>query len=319
MDLAWQGLGERLVSAGSQCKSRAVLVAPFVKAETLKRIVDVLAPSVSLVCLTRWRLEELAAGVSDLECWDLISARDGGHLLLLANLHAKYFRFDDVAYLGSANLTMTALGWSPRSNAEALIEFHVSELDLTGAFEQALFQGAVEVTLELAEEFRAMLTTYSMLSQNAQSTPLQDHAVRGDSSLPATPSWFPRSRSPEYLYEAYVGVNDAMSESGLAAARADLLDLDLPIGLGRPAFVSLVRSRLAVTPIVLRLDQFLTVRRRFGEIRFLLAEQLGVRDATDHWQRLMRWLLMFMPERYEAVSPNYSEMFSKRCDHGVPT
>jgi hypothetical protein len=61
------------------------------------------------------------------------------------------------------------------------------------------------------------------------------------------------------------------------------------------------------------LDQFVATRRRFGEVRTWLAAQLEVDDATDDWQRLMRWLLFFLPDRYETFTGNYSEIFARKA------
>jgi hypothetical protein len=311
MRIEWRQLGEKLVRAGALCRSEMVLVAPFMKASTLTRIISLLPPSASLLCLTRWRLEEIAMGVSDLECWDVVSGRPNGRLLLRSNLHTKYFRFDDVAYLGSANLTMTALGWSNRPNAEALLEFRVDDIESAKAFEKSLLEEVVDVSAELVADFKTMLESYSGQVPNWP-THLEGNPITSeDRSLVPASSWLPKSRSPEYLYRVYRGENDVMTTVGLAAAQEDLLDLDLPVGLPEPAFRSLVASRLASTPTVLKLDQFVKIRRRFGEMRSWLAAQLGVSDATDDWQRLMRWLLFFLPDRYEATTANYSEIFGR--------
>lgn len=312
MNIEWCQLGDKLVYAGSQCKGDVVLAAPFMKSETLIRIVSVLPQSASLLCLTRWRLEEIANGVSDLECWDVITRRGNSRLMLRSNLHAKYFRFDGIGYLGSANVTMAALGWSARPNVEALIEFRMDDIESAESFETNLFDGAVAVTPDLVAEFKAMLGKYATERSNAQSLQVGEAVAFDERNVVAATYWFPRSRSPEYLYQVYCGESEVMSREGLASAREDLLDFDVPTGLPEPAFVVIVRSRLASTPIVVELDQFLTIRRRFGEIRSWLAGQLGVTDATDEWQRLMRWLLFFLPDRYDSATPRYSELFGRR-------
>jgi hypothetical protein len=235
-------------------------------------------------------------------------------LLLRPDLHAKYFRFDDVIYLGSANLTMTALGWTIQPNAEALVEFHVSDTEATIPFEKNLLEGAVDVTPDLFAEFKRMLANYPVSILNQSWQPEHNGIVASDHSFFPISSWFPQSRSPEYMYRVYGGENDVMSTAGLEAARKDFLALDLPIGLSDSAFQSVVASRLASTPIVVRLNQFLEVRRRFGELRSWLAGQLAVSDATDDWQRLMRWLLFFLPNRYEAFTANYSEIFGRKSE-----
>lgn len=312
MRLEWCDLGDRLLLAGTQCRYDMVLIAPFMKAQTLRRIVAPLSLSVRLLCITRWRLEELAAGVSDLECWDLVCARDNSRFLLHQDLHAKYFRFDDIAFVGSANLTMTALGWSARPNAEALLTFHVNDVDSTIAFESTLLHSAVEVSRELAANFKSLLDRYSSATRGNIPLAPPPLATLDQPTLAPIGTWLPRSRSPEYLFHVYCGNSDEVSTEGLLAAQEDLLYLDAPPRLSEAAFNQLIQSRLAVCPVVLKLDQFLTAPRRFGEIRLWLAAELKVPDATDTWQRLMRWLLVFSPDRYEYATPRYSEIFRRK-------
>ena len=291
-----------------------MLVAPFMKAATLKRIVKDLNPLVPLHCLTRWRMEEIAVGVSDLECWDIISERKNSRFMLLPNLHTKYYRFDGIAFLGSANITMAALGWSTSSNTEALARFCIDDVDTCKKFERDLLTLAVDVTPELVSDFKEMMENFSAADTMRWGGGGQEQEIvqadEGHGSRLAF--WLPRSRSPEFLYDAYSGQVDAISRDGLLALRKDLLDFDLPPGLEKTVFLNLVQSRLVSSPIIIKLDQFLTVKRRFGEIRTWLAAQLEVRDAKDEWQRLMRWLLEFLSHRYTTNTPNYSEIFGRK-------
>lgn len=315
MKIEWFKLGDNLLAACSKCRKEAVLVAPFMKGQALTSIVEALPASASLICLTRWRLEEIYAGASDLDCWRIISSRPNSRLMLLNNLHAKYFRFDQSAYLGSANLTRAALGWSRRPNLEALVEFDTTTYTVD-TFEKALFVGASEVTYEMWIKFKGLLEAFADGKPPVQLAPLETAAL----DIPETnqfDSWYPHSRSPEILYKVYAGDTDAASRDGLTAARADLIELDLPINLSEVAFSNLIRSRMATMLVLVKLDTFLVIDRRFGEIRSWLATQLGIKDATDEWQRLMRWLLFFMPDQYETFTPNYSEIFRLRTTHDV--
>ena len=311
MRIEWRLLGDLLVSAGARCRSEAILVAPFMKAQTLERIVAEMPATVSLLCLTRWRLEEIGIGVSDIECWDIISARENSRLQLRSNLHAKYFRFDDVVYLGSANLTLTALGWSARPNAEALAEFRAGDIESVINFEKDLLSDTVPVTSDLVADFKNMLKAYSEIKPEHSPLAVQEVAVAKGNGSTFEGTWLPRSRSPEFLYHVYRGEDGMVSKVGRADALCDLLELDLPYGLSERTFRELVGSRLASAAIVISLNQFLSTRRRFGEIRSWLVTKVVNSEGTDEWQRLMRWLLYFLPSGYEATTANYSEIFGK--------
>jgi hypothetical protein len=114
-------IGESLTNLCQRAQKELVLVAPFVKADVLDRLLHHINIEVSLTCVTRWHLDEIISGVSDIEVWDLIRERASASLLLRSDLHAKYYRADDECLIGSANLTMAALGWSSRQNLELLV------------------------------------------------------------------------------------------------------------------------------------------------------------------------------------------------------
>ena len=107
-----------LIQASAQCR-RAVIVAPYVKANILSLLLDVAQNLESLTCVTRWKPADVSLGVSDVEVRDLVLAARG-KFLLHPTLHAKYYRFDDVVLVGSANMTSPGVGLSRSSNVEIL-------------------------------------------------------------------------------------------------------------------------------------------------------------------------------------------------------
>ena len=71
-----------------------LLVAPFIKVGAFQRLLASIADEVSIHCITRWRPEEIAAGVSDLEIWPILRDRPHSRLWLRPDLHAKFYRAD---------------------------------------------------------------------------------------------------------------------------------------------------------------------------------------------------------------------------------
>lgn len=311
MKVHWSQLGDKLAAAGERAVHEVLLIAPFAKFVALSRVVEGVPMSVPIRCVTRWRLEEIAAGVSDLNCFNLITERAGSSFLLCPNLHTKYFRFDLHAFLGSANLTQAALGWSERSNAEAFIEFKSDQIVTTESFENSILSNSITVDAALHAEFKSMLSEY--LLEQLPSTIFSDKEERSGLYNPSTNFfWHPKCRSPEYLFRIYLGDPNAMSSVGLTAAIEDLNYLDLPSGLSETNFNRSIRSRIISLPITKDLDLFLSQPRRFGEMRLWTKEILEVEDGTDAWQTLMRWLLYFLPNNYQSRIANYSEIFSKQ-------
>lgn len=310
MTLFWRDLGELLSHQAANCSRHALLVSPFAKYAPLQKIIAALPASVHLTFVTRWRLEELASGVSDLECWRLIDSRPDSVFRLLPNLHAKYFRFDDEVFVGSANLTAKGLGWTTHSNLELLFAVTLSQ-ECKLEFERQLLAGSVQADINLYTQFHSDLGFFTS-RENASCETSLDVEIQNVGAVHRNQHWVPTSRSPEAVFDAYRGILSTISSSGIAAVISDLAELDIPAGLHEHAFRSVVTSRLMALPVVVALDGFLERPRRFGEIRDWMTREFSFSNSTDAWQQLMRWLLYFLPNRYEMKASYYSEIFSRK-------
>src|SRR5579862_8242725 len=113
---------DELENLCSSAHDELLLVAPFIKYTVLARLVDLTKPSVSVQIVTRWLPQDIKAGVTDIEVWDIVKVRRRTRLRLRQDLHAKYYRADDRCLIGSANLTLAALGLSAAPNLELLID-----------------------------------------------------------------------------------------------------------------------------------------------------------------------------------------------------
>ena len=122
-----------------------LIVAPYIKADALARVLDEIHPGASLTCITKWDPNDIAVGASDLECRSLVIG-SGGSFKLHPSLHAKFYRIDDVVLIGSANLTSSAMGWVPQPNLEILCR-PADDFD-SWAFQHGLLNEAREVSDE---------------------------------------------------------------------------------------------------------------------------------------------------------------------------
>ena len=75
-------IGDELIDLLSGARTEVTIVAPFMKAAVVKRLVQNLAPGVVLSCITRWHPHEIKYGVSDLEVWDVLRAHQPSSRLL---------------------------------------------------------------------------------------------------------------------------------------------------------------------------------------------------------------------------------------------
>lgn len=284
----------------SSSRRELVLCAPFAKEAVVAQLLSGVPDDVQLVLFTRWRPDEVAAGVSDTQVLDVLESR-GGKVYLHDRLHAKFYRNESRVLLGSANLTATALGWSPSSNLELLVDSVRSEIDW---LEAELLTSGVAATRELAAEVEAVAELLA-----------PDVAVPHGVVTQVPPRvWVPSLRMPADLYVAYSrGAGTLTSRSAIAAV-SDLEVLDLPFGLDRFQFERLVGHRILRHQLFQAVDEFVAEPRRFGEVRRFISEYLDLdRDSADAtWQTLMRWLLEFLPLRYSHSQRRHSEIFARR-------
>ena len=114
--------GERIRTLFRQA-SHAAIIAPFIKTDALRSLLDVIPAQAAVRCVTRWLPAEIAAGVSDLEVLDVLEERAAHELLLVDRLHAKLYIADNQCLAGSANVTLSGLGeTTDAGNIEILVE-----------------------------------------------------------------------------------------------------------------------------------------------------------------------------------------------------
>lgn len=314
---------------GSQLKSlcdgacnELVLVAPFMKFATLSRLLASVPDTVTLTCVTRWRPEEIIAGVSDLEIWPFLKQRSCTSLWLRPDLHAKFYRADNRCLIGSANLTNAALGWSTASNLEILVPAKNTDHHLA-LFEGALLASSVYVTDDLYEQMQMIIEQLHDLNPEFLAPSLEEvrdgtEEEEQDKAV-SIAEWIPSLRDPRQLYTGYLKSPDKLIASSYKAATRDLAAFCPPQGLDRSSFEAFIGAILLQMPIIRHVDAFVEIPRRFGAVRDLLKTLPCARtqdfDATLAWQTLMRWLQYFFPSRYNLSVPNHSEIFVRLARH----
>ena len=314
--------GSKLLALCSGAEREVILVAPFVKARSLRRLLSQVSPGVDVTCVTRWRPEEVAAGVSDLEVFDEIVRRDGAALLLLPQLHGKYFRADDRCLVGSANLTHRALGWSVPPNIELLLEEQPGRPDLA-QFEELVLGSACQATEDLKMRVAAAA---ALIRTQPRPVGAPGEAVDGQRCYEFVEplaadrqievwTWLPSLRQPQDLYLAYRGLSDQLSTSSRVAASGDLAVIDPAPGLSQPSFEAAVGIALLQMPMIVGIDQLLAKPQRFGALRDMIAAETGTSksESSFMWQTTMRWLMHFLPRRYVRQVPAQSEIFAREA------
>jgi hypothetical protein len=102
-------------------KSELLIVSAFVKIAALERIDNILnGKTVVKKLLVRFRKEDLIFGSTDLHLFEYCQ-QNGWDLYINFDLHSKIFIFDKSDFIiGSANVTLSGLGLSSKSNIETV-------------------------------------------------------------------------------------------------------------------------------------------------------------------------------------------------------
>ena len=285
--------GERIRNMFSEAGETVAIIAPFIKVQALRWLIEVVAPDVHIRCVTRWRPEEVAEGVSDPAIIYDLEARDNCRLTLVDNLHAKIYIADKRCLAGSVNTTHKGFGDVTNSNIEILLESFVDDPNIENTLLD-IAQAEKVATIELAEKIMMLAT-----------------------SLPQPNSidkfWFPRSNKPEDAFIFYSKRPDGyLSE----ADRLLLLDLEgtkIPPCLSELEFRFEVCSLLSEIPLVDALldvtnDITLTRTDAHPQLRLLENKEFSVNDL---WKSLVKWVVYFFPDK--VMSQEISEVALRRA------
>ena len=227
MTLPW----DRIVSLGRGA-TEVVIAAPYIKQHSLSRLLERLPYLEYLTCVTRWQAGDISAGVSDTAVRDLVRS-SGGTFRLHPALHAKYYRFDGVVLVGSANLTDAGLGLARIHNLEILAP-PGSAFDPV-AFEQDLMAGSREID---DGEFAAW-DAIPVVESSAGAGP--------DSTLFG---WYPTTRDPVDFWRFYSGRRQLLSLDTQRRGEVDLLVLGIPADLDQSRFRNWVSAALLSSAFV---------------------------------------------------------------------
>jgi hypothetical protein len=287
-----------------QARSSVVIAAPFIKVGALEHLLSCVDSSVRVHIFTRWRPEEVAAGVSDPLILK-IALRRGASVRLINELHAKFFMVDDkVMLVGSANVTAPALGLSDRSNLELLTPVTPSPQELALFLAEMRFRGELATEKEM---IRLLALAEKLPSAVSSDDPGEGETYRPDPRF----QWMPRFRSPDRLYRLYLDADYLLGMPVTDEAVADICALGVPANLAEEKFDDHARKALRRSPLVVALNSYLSEPKRFGAITEWLADE---RPDLDHSARqsaiqtLIRWLLYFDATHYRLQTPHYTEI-----------
>ena len=222
-------------------------------------------------------------GASDAECRSLVINR-GGSFRLHPSLHAKFYRIDDIVLIGSANLTASAMGWSPQPNLEILCQAG-DDFD-SQAFQQQLLNGAREISDEEFHRWEAI----------PQITSQRERSIVGD--LQPLDTWRPATRDPIHVELSYQGRDDDIASiDEQRAAQRDLQALLIPPGLSTEEVRMWATTCLLAAPFTNSVIKLTGTSDLVSSYRALAqAYGLTMTQARRDMETVQNWLTSLAPE-----------------------
>lgn len=292
-DHVWGQLHELLNSA----RERVVLVAPFIKQEVFAAALAAIGNrDVELLCVTRWAVMEIAAGVSDPEIAET-AERDGRVTITLCHdLHAKLYVADDRCLVGSANLTGRATGRRLPKNLELLVEVPAEHPEVQSVLRQ-IQQSSVPADVEMARQLREQANLL------ASDVDRKDFVIVTDGADSNRARWRPETRVPLRLYRVYRGAKCDYPREILAGVARDLAHLDIRPGLDETAFSQAVRSRLYELPEVAELATRGSINLVDLQQSIMEADECEETTAQRAAENIAEWLHYFDEVRMVPTGP----------------
>ena len=282
MDGDTQGARIRALFEGAE--GAIAVIAPFIKVDALRSLLEVIPAGLHLRCVSRWLPREIAAGVSDPEILDLLDMRGNFSLSLVDRLHAKLYIAGDRCLAGSANVTLAGLGeGGVGSNIETLVETTTDDPGIAATLE-AIAQAERTATRSMAQTVRRLADSLAVSTASAV-------------ALDAT--WFPGSRRPEQAYGLYTQPPSGFVGAADQVLLADLASSNLPPGLEEGEFQTAIRSLLAAIPLSGTLleaseDTMLTRADASSYLETIAGDDFSTNDL---WLAFVNWMAYFFPDR----------------------
>lgn len=295
--------GEELLELCEQATNEVVIVAPFIKCAAIERLLGAIPLGTEIInCVTRWRPEEIAAGVSDIEVFDILQKRSAARLFIHPVLHAKYFRVDDKCLFGSCNLTGHALGWVTPANLELMFGASANDQRLR-EFERILFA----LSFEASERLKCEIAKAADIIAARDGARIENFESTYTVAVISEDQWLPLCTRPDNLFEIYAeeGIDRIVSWT-LEAGRRDLRHLRIPEGLARGTFYKFVAATTQQTPLVQRIyeasSEAITPEAGATLVREFVAGRSCEYSFEQHWNTIKAWLLYFLPHLYRQPS-----------------
>lgn len=304
---------ERIKALIARAESEVLLCSPFIKEDVLALILQSAPENVPVRIITRWRPNEIAVGVSDLEVFNIANARPRTNIYLLDSIHAKLYLADDKCLIGSANLTAMALGLRMNSNIEILIDLPKSDSNVAVLLDRLLDSKQVTEQIYLSMKDKVAGISHYDLDEGKLE---EGNPVDKENPVNSPNLWLPKCSMPSKLYSIYENsnVSDIIDDTRLDGL-GDIECLRPPDQLSKPDFMKFIAGALVQFPSIMmiidRIPSQLTDEDGMSIIREI-APDLDQDSIRKQWEIVRDWIIYFFNDKYE-MSPHTFILHLKRA------
>jgi hypothetical protein len=292
--------GDHISQVLSNARNEAIICAPFIKESTFKKLIEGIPDEVDLKIYTRWDAYEVAVGVSDIDIFNVIAKRKNTTLFLIPRLHAKLYSADNIIWVGSANVTGAALGWSNTPNIEILVQ---TSWEVPSIERMCLF---LNTATEATEE------DYKRIKHEAKNINIEEAALKIHKEEPTVDFlkiWVPKCSVPEILFSVYRNEEKKVYTSGAVSdARYDIDCLNVPPRLSESAFIKYISSQLEFSPLFASVIKEAPSRLTEEKGKMLIRESLPEADDVElrlYWHVVIQWVRVFLGDRFDVVPTSF--------------
>lgn len=297
-----EALGNILKRACESARQEIILIAPFIKYDTLSKLLESIKRVNRLTVITRWQLGDIVTGVCDLEIFNLLRSFTRAELRTLRLLHAKYYRFDKQTFIGSANLTNSGLGWKPSSNEEILIPLKGHTFEKLLDLEQRFLQDSILVDESIVKN----LSKLANLLKEKSALPLPTEN---------TEIWFPSCKRPEQIFNIMTKEQQSVTEQAINFALKDIATLNIPICKDEISFKRAVNVLISSEKIFSDIQKMIKVGGLTDSegISFLKKdyENYIQTSAESQWRVLKEWIKYFWSDDF-FITPTEEKILPGR-------
>jgi len=299
-----------------ECVDTTYVLCPFINPEIVERMLSGKTEQ-NVVIVTSWRKDHLLSGVSKLELFEIIKCNPQWKLYINDNLHAKIYSLDlESGFVGSANLTYTALLDESKSNHEVLSHSNFSKTDSNQI--KLIIQSSVLIN---ESNYSKYLHWYNQNKDNYQDELPTDSVIEREKRDWFKISSLPASISPSRIWE--MKMENGTPDLEWGEDKAAIHDLEIfDVNIDDCKDILEFRERLAIKvlshPFIHSFSDAIDYEGMyFGRAKEWIQSNCTDdpvpyrRELTDYTESLFNWLVELFPDEYIVERPNYSQLIRR--------